>query len=110
MTVINSKTSYDFNFGGFNSVVPPTSETLHSYMSHVIIDADGRVSDDGLVRHENFAFEVRLIETSYDVELAGASPRRRKRITRERDSQVALFWQRGLHKLEELDVKSSKGD
>jgi len=99
-------TSYDFNFGGFKSVVPPTSQTLHNYMPHVVIDPEGLVSDDGLVRHVSFAFELRLIETSYDVELADASPRERKRISKARDAQVALFWQRGLHRLDEMNVTS----
>ena len=103
MNAIDSKTSYDFNFGGFKSVVPPTSQTLHCYFPHVIIDADGRVSDEGWMRHENFALELQLIVASYDLELEGASPRQRKRITEERDVQVTLFWQRGLHKVETPD-------
>lgn len=106
MNAINGKTNYDFNFGGFKSVVPPNSRTLHFYMSHVVIEADGRVIDDGWVRHESFALELQLIVASYDAELEGASLRQRNRITKERDEQVALFWQRGLHKVETLDDTS----
>ena len=106
MTAFDTKTSFDFNFGGFKSVVPPTSQTILSYMPHLTIDAVGRVNDDGLVRHESFAFELHLIVSSYAMELAGASKHQRKRISKARDAQVAVFWQRGLHRLDEMNVTS----
>ncbi len=88
---------YDFNFGEFKSVIAPTSQSIDAFMPHFDIGRDGQIVDEGLLRHHDFALELRLIFACYKADLATATPAQRKCIAKERDKQVALFWQRGLH-------------